>query len=113
MAPPEVFRDYPGYWDPRTSTLDWCERNYEVSPYIAEFWNTLTNLWMIVPPLYGIWDARRQGHEPRVFACYAALLLIGVGSWMFHMTLIYEMQLLDEIPMIFGSAGLVYAIYQV
>ena len=86
---------------------------FKVTFYIAEFWNTLTNLWMIIPPLYGLWDAHRQSLERRFFACYLALLLIGVGSWMFHMTLIYEMQLLDEIPMVFGSAGLVYAIYQV
>ena len=25
-----------------------------------------------------------------------------VGSWLFHMTLLYEFQLFDEIPMVFG-----------
>lgn len=25
-----------GYWGEPTSTIDWCERNYEVSFYIAE-----------------------------------------------------------------------------
>ncbi len=49
----------------------------------------------------------------RFVLCYLALLTIGVGSWLFHMTLLYEMQLLDEIPMVFGSAMITYSISQV
>ncbi len=45
--------------------------------------------------------------------CYLALLVIGVGSWLFHMTLRYDMQLMDEIPMVFGAAALTYSVYQV
>lgn len=29
--------DREGYWGPTTSTLDWCEENYAVTWYIAEF----------------------------------------------------------------------------
>lgn len=29
--------DREGYWGPTTSTLDWCEENYAVTRYIAEF----------------------------------------------------------------------------
>lgn len=68
---------------------------------------------MIIPPLYGIVDVYRKGYEARYLFCYFALLVIGVGSWLFHMTLMYPMQLMDEIPMVFGSAGLTYCIYQV
>ncbi len=38
---------------------------FQVTPYIAEFWNTVSNVWMIVPPLYGLWDARRQRLETK------------------------------------------------
>ena len=67
MAPPTSVRqsDGMGYWGPPTSTLDWCETNYEVSFYIAEFWNTVTNLSMIIPPIYGMFDSIRQGLERR------------------------------------------------
>ena len=26
-----------GYWDPVTSTIDWCESNYDYTYYIAEY----------------------------------------------------------------------------
>ena len=41
------------------------------------------------------------------------LLITGLGSWMFHMTLWYEMQLLDELPMVWGSAGMVYILREI
>ena len=96
-----------GYWGDTTATLDWCEKNYEVSCpisssftahkelvasmqvswYIAEFWNTLTNLSMIIPPLWGIHKCLQRGLETRYLVGFFALLLVGIGSTMFHMTL--------------------------
>jgi hypothetical protein len=36
---------------PHSSPVDWCEKNYTVSSHVAEFWNTLTSMLMIIPPL--------------------------------------------------------------
>ena len=44
-----------GFWLPHTATIDWCESNYAVTSYIAEFWNTVSNLVMILFPMYGIY----------------------------------------------------------
>jgi hypothetical protein len=49
----------------------------------------------------------------RFTVLFGFLLLTGIGSWMFHMTLLYEMQLMDEIPMVWGSAYMVFCLYQV
>uniref|UniRef100_A0A3B3RT20 Alkaline ceramidase n=1 Tax=Paramormyrops kingsleyae TaxID=1676925 RepID=A0A3B3RT20_9TELE len=81
-----------GYWGRPTSTLDWCEENYAVSFYIAEFWNTVSNLIMIVPPLYGALQTFRDGIEIRFVLAFLGIAAVGVGSWCFHMTLQYEMQ---------------------
>lgn len=42
-----------GYWGPQTSTIEWCEENYAVSPYIAEFWNTISSLVMAYVAIAG------------------------------------------------------------
>lgn len=119
-----------GFWGERTATIDWCEANYEVTHYIAEFWNTLSNLIMILFPLYALYWSyihikhanylkKKSPHKWKIYfkiptsiiLCHLALLLVGLGSWSFHMTLLYPMQLLDEIPMLFCSAVLIYSNY--
>ena len=59
----------------------------QVSWYIAEFWNTVTNLSMIIPPIWGIHKCLQRGLETRYLVGFLALLLVGIGSTMFHMTL--------------------------
>ncbi|XP_023700535.1 alkaline ceramidase 3 [Paramormyrops kingsleyae] len=104
--------DRQGYWGRPTSTLDWCEENYAVSFYIAEFWNTMSNLIMIVPPLYGALQTLKDGLETRYVFAFLGLAAVGIGSWCFHMTLQYEMQLLDELPMIYSCCVFVYCLYE-
>nr|CAB3219682.1 alkaline ceramidase 3-like [Phallusia mammillata] len=103
--------DVSGIWGPVTSTLDWCEENYVVTPYIAEFWNTVSNVIMIFPPLVCAIYYWRKGVELRHVLTSLSLLAVGLGSWMFHMTLWYEMQLLDELPMIYGTCVFLYSLH--
>lgn len=101
-----------GYWGNGTATLDWCERNFEICNYIAEFWNTLSNLLMVVLALFGLYTVHKYKFETRFSICYLGLMVVGIGSWCFHATLLYSMQLLDELPMIYGTCVFVYCVLE-
>ncbi|XP_071949733.1 alkaline ceramidase 3-like [Antedon mediterranea] len=100
-----------GYWGIPTSTIDWCEDDYVVSFYIAEFWNTVTNLGIIIPAILGLITTFQDKSEPRTICGYIALLAVGIGSWCFHMTLQFHMQLLDELPMLWGCCIFLYCLF--
>uniref|UniRef100_H3CD65 Alkaline ceramidase n=1 Tax=Tetraodon nigroviridis TaxID=99883 RepID=H3CD65_TETNG len=74
--------------------------------------NTISNLIMILPPIGGALQTYSDGLEFRYVCSFLGLAAVGVGSWCFHMTLLYEMQLLDELPMIYSTCVFVYCLYE-
>ncbi|KAJ2707178.1 alkaline ceramidase ydc1 [Coemansia sp. IMI 203386] len=101
------------FWGKRTSTIDWCEENYIVSNYIAEFWNSITNGVFVALALLGMHTTIKHRQGKRVFACYAALMFVGCGSACFHATLKYTTQLLDELPMLYLCGLVLYALVEI
>lgn len=90
------------------SVVDWCEPNYVVTPWIAEFWNTLSSGWMALLGLAGlVWWLAGSGPAERRFAwLFAGLAFVGLGSAAFHGTLLRIPQALDELPMVYlGLVG--------
>ncbi|KAL8672899.1 MAG: hypothetical protein Q9168_002653 [Polycauliona sp. 1 TL-2023] len=102
---------YPGYWRPVTSTINWCEEDYYVTPYAAEIVNTLTNLIFVLLAFRGIRDCRRHGHDTVFLVAFVGYLLVGTGSSLFHATLKYPMQLIDELSMIYTTCLMNYATF--
>ncbi|KAL0482160.1 dihydroceramidase [Acrasis kona] len=101
----ELNRD--GFWQV-TSTIDWCEPNYTHSSYIAETWNTFSNLVYIALSIYFMYQSTRlYQSDPqlktrtmmRTFVSASAIIIVGIGSFLFHMTLLKEYQALDELAM--------------
>lgn len=78
-------------WVP--ATVDWCEENYVWSPYVAEFFNTLSSALITAAGAYGL--LTRRGC-PRV---NTLSVVVGVGSAAFHATLTYAAQMADELTM--------------
>lgn len=103
--------DGPGYWGAVTSSVDWCEPNYARSHFVAELFNTLSSLAMVLAGLSGFWLHRRS-LERRFLLAFLLLALVGVGSFAFHATLRFELQMLDELPMVYTALVLVYALLE-
>lgn len=101
--------DPAGYWGLPTSTIDWCEQNYAVTPYVAEFFNTVSSLAMVIA---GVLGASRRTLDGRVRIAFGLLVLVGVGSIAFHGTLRRELQMLDELPMLYLVTWLVWLLVE-
>lgn len=101
-----------GFWDGlgAPALVDWCEANYAASPYVAEWWNTLSSLGMVLIGVEGLWRMRRL--EARFWLGQLSLALIGLGSMAFHGTLLRIAQAADELPMVWAGLACVWALIQ-
>ena len=102
-----------GYWEPHTSSIDFCESNYLLSPHIVEphnVWSSLfgLSLFGILGILYG-----NPTNEWRIFLIYFILLIIGLGSACLHASLHWCFQSFDELPMIYLVVVGLFAIIEV
>jgi len=96
-----------GFWGAKTASVNWCEADYVVTPYIAEFANTMSSLCICCVGFFGLMMHRGKV-EPRYLIAFLAFVVIGVGSAAFHGTLWRSMQLLDELPMIWANSVFIY-----
>ncbi|XP_068089862.1 alkaline ceramidase 1 isoform X2 [Hyperolius riggenbachi] len=93
--PPSIFARH-------SSEIDWCETNYLHSEYVAEYYNTISNVsFLLVGPL--------MMYLLHPYACKRTLMVhgvwilftvIGLVSIYYHMTLSFFGQLLDELSIL-------------
>jgi dihydroceramidase len=94
------------YWGRPTSSVDWCEINYEYTPYIAEYFNTLSSFAMAILGLAGIY--LHSWAERRFKVAFLAIFIVGLGSVAFHGTLLKISQAFDEVPMLYTAFSFLY-----
>ena len=95
-----------------SSDIDWCEDNFVYSNYIAEFFNTISNIPFIGFYYLGIYTFKNlncYGDDKFLYGC---LLFTGVSSFYFHATLSLFSQLIDEFSIIFLLANTLIMIYK-
>ena len=90
-----------GRWGAITSSVDWCELNYVVLDWVAEFWNSLSSFAMVGVGLWGILS-HRNVLEKRFLLAFFFVTLLGLGSVLFHASLKHETQMCDELPMLYA-----------
>lgn len=101
----------PGVYGPMSADFDWCERNHHYSPYLAEPFNSLTSLTYCMVGIFAYFYHRKY-LEMRLILICVAIFVIGVGSTLFHGTLQYSMQLLDELPMLYLVVTASWGLYE-
>ena len=85
------------------------QADYAVTFYAAECWNTVTSILITVHGVWGLW--KHGWAETRSALAFFAMLVVGIGSTMFHATLWRSMQLMDELPMLWGNCVFMFQLY--
>ncbi len=104
-----------GYWTQYgpLASVDWCEPNYLISPWVAEWWNTLSSLAIFALAVWGWWQAKKLPQLPGRYAfAYLVVACVGLGSVAFHGTLLRSAQASDELPMIAAGLSYIYLLSQ-
>lgn len=93
----------PSYWGPVTADYNWCEQDYKITPYVAEFFNTASSLAVVLAGVIFGRQAYEHKYGVRFYVAALGLVVIGLGSVAFHGTLQRWGQVLDEVPMLWSS----------
>lgn len=88
-----------GFWGKPNSEFNWCEPDYTVTLYIAEPFNTISSLFYNLATVFALSFHTTHTIERSFYFLIALVCCVGFGSVAFHATLLYKMQLLDELPM--------------
>ncbi|XP_047336798.1 alkaline ceramidase-like [Impatiens glandulifera] len=99
------------FWGPVTSIIESCEKNYVYSPYIAEFFNTVSNIPCILLALIGLVNGLRQNFEKRFCVLEISTMIVAFGNILFHATLQRMQQQSDEIPMVWQLLLYIYILF--
>jgi hypothetical protein len=81
--------------------FDWCEPNFEFSHLVAEPINTLSGALFFLPAIAGFRHHRAKDLSLSTKLNLVFITWIGLGTILFHATLRYTAQLLDELPILY------------
>jgi len=88
-----------GYWGAATAVHQFCEPKYATSHYVAEFYNSISSFAFVLTALY-VLSKPEARQDPMILFTGISVAVIGVGSVMFHGTMLFEYELCDEVPML-------------
>ncbi|KAJ5759227.1 alkaline phytoceramidase [Penicillium odoratum] len=98
------------FWGAQTSYLNFCEEDYVITRFVAEFINTFSSLIYMIFGIYGLVQLRKKQQAGLRRMSYCGLIGVGVCSAAYHMTLKYPTQMSDELSMHLLTTPLLYRI---
>lgn len=93
------------------ANVEWCEAKvarYVVTPLIAEFGNTISNGIYCVASGIGLRRIQQMGLPWPFTYTEAFMMMVGMGSMLFHGSELLIGEMFDEIPMSFQAAGYLF-----
>jgi len=101
---------FKGYWGvPGTDVLEgWCEKDYAVSFYVAEFHNAYSNLLVVFVGVSSFYLYRRHRLPKRIANLAVCVILVGISGFVLHVSLRKECNLFNKI----AQAGLLIAVWR-
>jgi dihydroceramidase len=101
-----------GYWHPHSSSVDFCEPDYALTPYIAEPFNSVSSLYICLIGIVGMLYSNPTREWP--FYCLFLIdIFVGLGSFGLHATLHWLPQSFDEIPMLWFDVVSLYILCRI
>ena len=88
-----------GYWGMATAVHQFCEPKYATSHYVAEFYNSISSFLYVFCAAY-VLSKREARQDPMILLTTVLVAIIGIGSVLFHGTMLFEYELWDEVPML-------------
>ncbi|KAG2418916.1 hypothetical protein HFD88_002018 [Aspergillus terreus] len=101
------------FWGAPTSKANFCEADYTISKYVAEFVNSLTNIVYILYGVYGLRRLQRSADkykDPLRVLPYWGLIAVGLCSFAFHLSLKYHTQMMDDLSMHFATTPVLHRV---
>ena len=91
-----------GFWGPHDALHTFCEESYAVTPLSAEPFNAFGSFCYTAVGVVNLWRLSKLGLPLswRATCGWWSLVIVGLGSSLFHTTMRYHMELMDEIPML-------------
>ncbi|CZT10101.1 related to YPC1-Alkaline Ceramidase [Rhynchosporium agropyri] len=99
------------YWGAPNAQANFCEEDYIITPYIAEFVNTLTNITYLLYAFHGIRNNANRKDAVLRNLPYLGIAAVGFGSAIFHTTMKNYTQWCDDLSMLVAVASVVHRVY--
>ncbi|KAH7313320.1 ceramidase [Stachybotrys elegans] len=98
-----------GTWSPPTSRANFCEEDYAMTLYLAEFINSVSNIAYVYYALRYMYGPGHRGlFAPKLDFMSISLMGLGIGSFLFHASLRQTLEFADE----FSMLGLTWSMLQ-